>query len=77
MLHSSEMEFTECLLRFARVGGTKNDSGNRWRFSKCDMMNAWVEDAGMPSIEVDQNCRTIGLLSFTLPPPAWLERRQS
>jgi hypothetical protein len=77
MLPSAKMEFTECVLRFAMIGGITNNSEKGWRFAKCDMMNAWVEDAGMPSIEVDQYCRTIGLLSFTLPPPAWLDRGQS
>jgi hypothetical protein len=77
MLPSAKMEFTECVLRFAMIGGITNNPEKGWRFSKCDMMNAWVEDAGTPSVEVDQYCRTIGLLSFTLPMPAWLERRKS
>jgi hypothetical protein len=77
MLPDSKMEFTECLLRFSMIGSIKNNSEKGWRFARCDIMNAWIEDAGMPSVEVDQYCRTIGLLSFKLPQPAWLDRRQS
>jgi len=77
MLRSSEMEFRECVLRFAMIGFFENDAESPLRFARCDMMNAWVEDAGMPSVVVDEYCRTIGLLSFELPTPAWLERRKS
>ena len=73
----SQMEFTECLLRFAKIGKIKFKGGNRLDFAKCDLMNAWVEDAGMPSVGVDQYCRTIGLLSFQQPDEGWLDRGQS
>jgi uncharacterized protein YjbI with pentapeptide repeats len=68
------MEFNQCLLRFAKIGKLNFKGGNRVDFVKCDMMNAWVEDAGMPSVGVDQYCRTIGLLSFVQPPEGWLDR---
>jgi uncharacterized protein YjbI with pentapeptide repeats len=77
MRHGSSMRFRQCLLRFARIARITMDGGNRVDFEKCDMMNAWVEDAGMPSVGVDQYCRTIGLLSFAQPPAGWLDRRPS
>jgi hypothetical protein len=73
----SIMKFEECKLRFAKIGKiriAKAGGGNRVDFNKCDMMNAWVENAGMPFVGVDQHCRTIGLLSFKQPPDGWLER---
>lgn len=72
----SKMKFNECVLRFARISKITNRGGNRWEFDKCDLMNAWVEDAGTPAVGVDQHCRTIGLLSFELPPVGWLERKK-
>ena len=77
MRPGSSMRFRQCLLRFAKIGKITMDGGNRIDFEKCDMMNAWVEDAGMPSVGVDQYCRTIGLLSFAQPPAGWLGRGPS
>jgi len=77
MQPGSLMEFTECLLRFAKIGKVTFGGGNRMNFVRCDMMNAWIEDAGRPSVVVDQHCRTIGLLSFKQPPDGWLDREQS
>lgn len=72
--HTSSIKFTQCLLRFAKIGKIRIESGSSVGFEKCDMMNAWVEDAGLPSVGVDQYCRTIGLLSFEQPLEGWLDR---
>ena len=73
----SRLLFEQCKLRFAKIERLKIKGGNRVEFVKCDMMNAWVEDQGMPFVGVDQHCRTIGLLSFEPPPDGWLPRGQS
>lgn len=77
MRPGSTMKFDQCLLRFAKIGKIKLEGGNRMDFAKCDMMNTWVEDVGMPSVGVDQYCRTIGLLSFEQPLVGWLNRGTS
>ena len=79
VLHEQPLVFTECILRFALVqqfvrwgGGPRAEP--QLTFSRCDLMNAWVWDAGLKSVLVDEGCRTIGLVSFELPTESWLDR---
>lgn len=75
---SQSLTFTGCTLRFSLVKEFRfegvDQSREAIRFERCDMMNAWVFDAGRACVTIDERCRTIGLVSFTLPPEAWLDR---
>lgn len=82
------LTFLSCVLRFAQfdrfrtfVPAPTGDAAQpaptvrpSLRFERCDLMNAWVWDGGFESVKIDHECRTIGLLSFDLPEPAWLNR---
>lgn len=72
------VRFTGCILRFSLLKEFQIDGLDEGReairFERCDLMNAWIFDAGRDCVTIDERCRTIGLVSFTLPPEAWLDR---
>ncbi len=76
------VEFESCIIRFALVNRFHTVRGSdkvtpELHFTKCDLMNAWIWDAGFDTVEIDESCRTIGMLSFDLPDPAYLDRRET
>jgi len=83
MTSGQPLMFEQCILRFAQIGRiavsgmSMQEKRPDIQFHKCDMMNAWVWDAGSESVKIDEHCRTIGLVSYDLPLEAWLDRDNS
>ena len=78
---TGKIRFSECILRFAqfdRFNATWTESTQgrppQMEFERCDMMNAWVWDAGFSKVKIDESCQTIGMGSFEPPGEAWLAR---